>query len=327
MYSYNNVTFIDELFRFMEKFSDNILPNKRNFAKILIVIIIFLTIFLLYFYSSADYVIIRFNELGALSRNMPAYYRGFKIGKIVHIDPDKDFKHVLVKINLIRRNINLPQNATVKVESFPNGELYLQFMYPKSPSLKQIQRGDILQGIAPYSLEQFMLGQNIYGVTDVVSMHVVRTLQATEIANQEIKLFFENSSKLVNENREGIKSSVDNTAAMTKSLAQMAENLNQVSQKINNVLDETTLKDTTSNIKNSTGHINDATGNISNATKDIGKTIEKIDDTISQVNAAARNLNSITGGLNETLGKRFGGMRVLFGTSSKQKNSRRNICR
>lgn len=310
----------------MEKSLDNISPNKGKFANILIVVIIFLTIFLLYLYNATDYVIIRFDELGALSRNMPVYYRGFKIGKVVHIGPDRDFKHVFVRVNLIRRKINLPQNTIVRMESFPSGELYLQFVYPKSPSLRTMKKGDILEGIAPYSLEQFMLSQNIYGVTDVVSMHVIRTLQATEIANQEIKLFFENSSKLVNENREGIKSSVNNTAEMTKNLKQMAENLNQVSQKINNVLDETTLKDTTSNIKNSTGHINDTTGNISNATKDIGKTIEKIDDTISQVNSAARNLNSITGGLNETLGKRFGGMRVLFGASSKHKNCCKNSC-
>ena len=209
----------------------NISKKKKEFRKLLIILIFFLIITGVYIYNSTYYVIIRFNELGPLTKNMVAYYNGFKIGKIVRIEPDNDFKHTLVKVNLFHENINLPQNTTVHVESFPNGELYLQFIYPSSPSFKTIKRGDILEGIAPYSLEQFMLGQNIAGVTDVVSLHVIRALNATEIANQEMTAFFNATSKLIQENSKGINVSVNNTAAMTKSLAQMAENLNQASKK------------------------------------------------------------------------------------------------
>ena len=90
-------------------------------------------------------------------------------------------------------------------------------------------------------------------------------------------------------------------------------------KKINNALDEKSLKDTTSNIKNTTE-------NLSEATKDIDKTMKKIDDTISQVNIAAQNLNSITSGVNETLSKRFGGMRIIFGTPIKPQNCVKNAC-
>lgn len=298
----------------MKKFSENTLKKKERIIPLLVIfiIIIFLIIVGVYFYNATYYVIVRFNELGALIPNMPAYYNGFKVGKIVSIEPDKDFKHTLVKVNLFHKNINLPQNATVEVENFPSGELYLQFIYPKSPSLKTIKRGDMLEGLAPYSLEQFMLGQSISGVTDIVSLYIIRALKATEIANQEMKAFFQNTSKLIQENKEGIRASVNNTASMTKSLSQMAENLNQASKKINNSLDEKILKDTTSNIK-------DTTDNISKATKNIDKTMKKVDDTISQANAAAGNLNAITIGLNETLGKRFAGMRIIFGTPVKPK--------
>lgn len=307
---------------FMKNFPEDISKIKTRIPKLLAILITLLLITGIYIFmynNNMYYVIIRFNELGALAKNMPAYYNGFRIGKVVDIEPDKDFKHTLVRVNLIRNNINLPQNTTVKVENFPNGELYLQFMYPESPSLKTIKRGDMLEGIAPYSLEQFMLGQNISGVTDIVTLHVIQALRATEIANLEIREFFKNTSTLVEENRAGISTSVNNISAMTKSLAQMAENLNQSSRKINNALDEKTLKNTTSNIK-------DSTDNISKATKDIGKTMKKVDDTIFQVNATAQNLNSITSGLNETLSKKFGGMRVMFGTTVKQKNCCRNAC-
>lgn len=305
---------------FMRKFPEDISKIKKESKKLLVILIILLAAIGAYIYNSTYYVNIRFDELGPLTKNMTAYYNGFKVGKIVRIEPDKDFKHTLVKVNLIHKNMNLPQNTTVHVESFPNGELYLQFIYPSSPSFKTIKRGDLLEGIAQYNLEEFMLGQNISGVSDIVSLHVIRALNATEIANQEMKNFFENTSKLIKDNSRGINASVNNTAAMTKSLAQMAENLNQSSKKINNALDEATLKSTTTNIK-------DTTDNISQATKDIDKTVKKIDDTISQVNATAQNLNSITSGLNETLSQKFAGMRIMFGTPVKQKFNVKNACK
>lgn len=286
-----------------------------------------LIIFWAYFYYTAFYVVIRFNELGPISKNMTAYYNGFKIGKITHIGPDSNFQHTLVKVNFNSKDVDLPQNVTVYVERFPNGELYLQFIYPQSPSLRKLKRGDILEGIAPYSLEQFMLGQNVSGVTDVVSIHVIKALQATEVANQEMRAFFENTSKVITENNKAIKASVDNTAAMTKSLAQTADNLNQASKKINNAIDETILKNTTVNVMDSTSSLKDITQSIAIATKDMDKTMKKVDDTVTQVNAAAENLNTMTSGINQTLSKRFGGMRIMFGTSVKSGACVKNACK
>lgn len=317
--------------KFMKKILENIANMDRKLKHILIVLIAILSLAWLYFYHTNYYIVVRFDELGPVSKNMSAYYNGFKVGKIVSIEPDKDFKHTLVKVNLSRRNINLPQNTTVKLETFPNGALYLQFIYPESPSLRIIKRGDIVEGISPYNLEQFMLGQNISGISDIVSIYVIKALNATEIANLEMKNFFQNTSELVKDNHEAITASVNNTAAMTKSLAEMAENLNQTSKNLNlatknlnNAFDEKTLKSTTSNIKDATSNIKDAatnikdtTANISNATKDMDKTMNKIDSTVSNLNATAENLNCITTGINNTLSKRAGGMRVLFGTPVK----------
>lgn len=309
----------------MPRFRETISRKEKGVVNGLAIFLIFACLVWGYIYATSFYVIVRFDELGALAKNMPAYYNGFKIGKIVSVKPDNDFKHIVVRVNLDNKNINLPQNTTAKVENFPSGELYLQFVYPKSPSLRTIQRGDLLEGIAPYSPEQFMLGQNISGVTDIVSIHVIQALRATEIANIEMSNFFKNSSKLVNENRQKITESVNNTANMTENLAEMAENLNSASKnlnltskKINASIDDKIIKDATLNVKATTE-------NISRATKDIDKTVKKIDDTISEFNATSKNLNSITSGLNQTLGQRFGGMRVMFGKPVKSKCSR-NCC-
>jgi ABC-type transporter Mla subunit MlaD len=310
----------------MKKYLKNIPTIKKDKKNVSVVLLCLLIIAWVYIYNTSYYLVIRFNELGPITKNMAVYYNGFKVGKIISIEPDDDFKHTLVKVNLYQKNLKLPRNTTVNLESFPNGELYLQFIYPQSPALKTIKRGDMLEGISPYSLEEFMLGQNISGVTDIVSIHVIKALNATEIANMEMSNFFRNTSGLVEENSKGISDSVNNIAAMTKSLAEMSENMNQVSKKINTSLNEKDLNGSTSNIQNTTSNIKDSasniketTTNIAKATKDIDKTMQKIDDTVSQVKATAENLNCITSGLNETLSKRGAGMRIMFGTPIRPK--------
>lgn len=300
---------------------------KKRIIDAFVVLLIFSAVIFIYLYATNNYIIIRFDELGALTKNMAVYYNGFKVGKIVDIEPDADFKHTVAKVNLIRKKINLPQNATVKVESFPSGELYLQFVYPQSPSLKMLKRGDVLEGIAKYSIEEFMIGQNVSGISDVVSLHVIKALKATEIANQEMQAFFKNTSGVIEQNSKGIKQSVDNVEAMTKNLAQMAKNLNQASGKLNNSLDEVDLKNTTKNVKDMTSDIKTTTENLALATKDMDKTMKKLDETISQANAVAHNLNDISGGIKETLSQRFSGMRIIFGTALKHNESCKNACK
>ncbi len=304
----------------MKTLQEDISIIKKQSKKILAVLGVLFIFAAIYIYNTTYYIIIRFDELGPLVKNMPAYYNGFKIGKIVAINPDKDFKHILVKVNLKEKSLKLPQNTIVYVERFPSGGLYLQFSYPASPSLNPLRRGDLLEGVAPYNVEQFMMGQSVSGMTDVVSVHIVKALNSADATNQEVKLFFKLATTLIEQNSKAINKSVNNTSDMTKNLAQMAQNLNQVSKKLNNAIDETELKSTTSNIK-------DTTENIAKATNDIDKTVKKIDDTIVQVNETAQNLNSITSGLNNTLSKRFAGIRIIFGKPVKQNCDIRNACK
>lgn len=299
----------------MKKFLDKISKLDSGAKKLLIWLIVAAVAVAFYINQANDYVIIRFDELGFVSKNMNAYYNGFKIGKIISVEPDKDFQHVIAKLRFTHKEINLPQNTTVKMQSFPSGELYLEFVYPESPSLKPITRGTVLQGLARYNVEEFMQGQNVSGMTDIVSLHVIRTLKATEIANHEIKMFFQNASSLVNENRDGVKKSVDNTEQMTANLAQAAANLNDLSEKLDNAVDEKALKQTTSNVK-------ETTDNVVKLTKDLDKAVENIDDTVCEIHEAASHLTAITSGVNETLSKKMGGMRVIFGTPTKGKCKR-----
>lgn len=302
-----------------------------KFAIFLITILISLAVF---FYYTGNYVIVRFNEIGPVTKNMTVYYNGFKVGRVVDIEPDRDYKHTMVKISLSQRKMNLPKNTIVVLQQFPNGLMYLEFIYPSNPSIETIATGDVLQGITQDSLELFMKGQAYSGASDIVSEHVIKALNATDVANQKMMLFFETTTSVLEENRKSINDSMNNTAAMTKSLAEMAENLNQTSKKLNDSIDEKNLKDstlnikeTTESIKNTAENIESTTASINKATQNIDETMKKIDETISNANATAANLNEMTSGLNKTLSKRFGGMRVILGTPIKPEKCKKETCK
>lgn len=297
----------------MRKLINFLLEKKKNISNALFFSVLLAIGIGIYIYFNSFYVIVRFDELGAVSKNMAAYYNGFKVGKITKIEPDNDFKHTLATLTLDTKNLNLPRNTTVQVKNLPTGEMYLELVYPQAPSLIKMKRGEKLEGIAPYSLEEFMLGQNISGMSDIVSIHIIKALDAMGVANMEMESFFRNTSGILVGNRSEIDASFDNMASMTKSLAATAENLNQASQKLNQSIDAQGVRTSTSNIKDSTQNIKETTENINRATKDLDKTMQKLDSTMSHINSAASNADNITSGVNQTLSKRFGGMRMLLG--------------
>jgi len=313
----------------MHDFHEDISIIKKDKKKLLPLIICFFIFVCIFIYLNTFFIIVRFDELGPVSKNMVIYYNGFRVGKIVNIRPDRDFKHTLVTVNLTEKRLNLPRNTMVEVKNFPSGELFLQFVYPSTPSLINMKRGDVLEGISPYSLEEFMLGQNGTSVTDVVSKHIIQTLNSAKIAANDVSHFFQSSSVIIKENRTGIRHSITNTEQLTRNLTKTTENLNQASMKLNNAIDSDSLRESTVNIKDSTQNIKDSTQNIkettesiNRATKDLDKTMKKVDETITNANSTAENLNTITGGLHKTLSSKFGGIRVIFGKPLKINDSK-----
>ncbi len=309
---------------------ENISKYSISILKIFISILILVWIYSLYQAFFGDFVFIRFKELGPLTKNMSVYYKGFVIGKTTSVGPDEDYKASMVKVRLNNKYSKLPKNTFAVVKQFPGGQDYLEFVYPDKPTLQLMKKGDILEGITSYSLEKFMYGQSS-GANDIVSNSVLKTLDSTELTNQEIQRFFATASDILSENRETIKQTTRNTEKITANLAKAAENIKITSQKINIIIDEKELKNSTKNINQSTMHFNKAaeniqnsTGDINKATKNIDKTIIKVDTTFSELQSASSNINRITEGLYKVLCKRFAGIRLLFGKPISEENGYNN---
>lgn len=294
----------------MNKLSEIILKHAKAIFNLLIIVGVLLGLYWVYQTFYEYYVFVRFKELGPLTKNMAAYYKGFVIGKVTNIGPDDDYKASIVKVVINNENTRLPSNTFVVVQKFPDGQNYLEFIYPDKPALRLMQKGDVLEGIANYSLEQFMHGQTRWGVTDVVSEYTLKALDSADETNREIRMFFKEASEILRENRQSIKQTAQNTEKMTESLAKAAENLNKTSQNFIEI---------SQNIKTTTTDIN-------NSTKGMDKTTNKISSILSQIQATATNLNKITAGLLQVLSKRFAGMRIMFGKPLSDDNIQNN-CR
>lgn len=288
----------------MNKLFEIISTHIKAIFNLLFLSLVALGLFWVYQTFFGYYVLIRFKELGPLTKNMTAYYKGFVIGKSTSVGPDEDYKASIVKVVLKHENTMLPSNTFVIVGQFPNGQNYLEFIYPDKPTLRLMGKGDVLEGITSYSLEQFMHGQTRSGTTDLVSENVIKTLNTTDETNREIQNFFATASEVLQENRQNIKQTTQNTAKMTASLAQSAKNT--VSMTASLAQSAKTLNEATENIKTTTADIN-------KATKDTDKTTNKIHSTMSEFHAAAANINKITAGMLRVLNKKFAGMRILFG--------------
>ena len=136
----------------MKNFLKNIGEKRNRISKPFLIMIFLVAAVWAYIYFSTFYIIVRFDELGRISKNMSVYYNGFKVGKIVSIEPDRDFKHTLAKVVFSVKKLNLPDNTKVELKSFPSGELYLQLVYPSSVSLKNLKRGLFSNGLSDVTI-------------------------------------------------------------------------------------------------------------------------------------------------------------------------------
>lgn len=106
----------------MNKFLEIFTKNKNLIYRVLFICIITTGIYFIYQMLFGNYVLVRFKDLGPLTKNMPVYYKGFVIGKTTHVGPDEDYKASIVKVKLNNEYKKLPKNTFVIVQNFPTGQ-------------------------------------------------------------------------------------------------------------------------------------------------------------------------------------------------------------
>lgn len=269
-------------------------------AYIIILILVFtLMLFLLYNKLSYMDVLVRFDELEPFERQMPVYFKGFKIGKTTKIFPDDDFQNTYLKLRLKKSKMKFPSNIMVNIKMKKNGG-FVNILYPDEPTIKILNENDVIRGVITKDikdlLESKLSGEDVEGLIDGAS----NVIDSANVALQNLSDIFIEVRELISDSRVDIRNT-------TKNLSKTTDNLRLMSDKVNSSIDSESISNSIHNIEVVTDNINEITSQIDKISVPI------LNSALCDVNATVKNTKEITCGIKNTLKKHLGFGRLLFG--------------
>lgn len=281
------------------------------------VIILCLTLatigFLLYNKFAHVSVIVKFDELEPFEKQMNVYYKGFKVGRTTKIYPDKNYENTFIEMRLYPYNINLPDNIEAKIKRTKTST-YINIIAPASPSIKRISNNQIIKGKSTKDINSLIndsLGED--GLDEIID-DATNLMETANVTVKNLGDIFLQVNEIITEIRGDINIAADNLAKTTTNLEKMSANLS-------NGLDEESIKGSVTNIEETTKNIKEITKNLDKITNQIDKqTIPIVNSVLCETNSTVKNVNEITGGIKNTLKKKRGLSKILFGKPISEEN-------
>lgn len=289
----------------------NIIYNIKVMKKYIIPIIltiILLIIYIVYKQITYTHITVQFHELRPIEDKIPVYYKGIVIGKATEKKHTDDYNHTLIKVVLYPKNLHLPLNTEVELRQLMKNKKhrdYLELLYPETPSDKLIADGSYLKGYTTLDMETFIRNQRPEDM-ESIKKNLSEASENLNTALGGLSDLFVILQDTVNENRANMRNSTSNIQKTTA-------NVNQITAKVSNSINQKELEDTLDNINTSINNIKQSTTEINTLTSDINRNMPTVSSTIENTNNLIANTNAITCGIRQTLRKRFGGLRLIFG--------------
>ena len=228
-----------------------------------------------------------FTELKPFT-NLNVYYKGFKIGRAVKVVPSKDFMTTKVTIVLDSWSYNLPNNIKAKV--YKRRKMtdfdYMEIIYPSEGEISH-DWNDVVENMTDG------------GGFDELKGNANSLISTVNGAAQDVSDLL----KQLNVMLKDIQPDVNNAA---HEISTACGNLSRMTKKLDDSVDEKNLRNSiTKNFEGTTQIINSTT-------------IPAINATVCSLKSLLDNLNVIVKGVGETLQKRMGGARLIFGQAVKK---------
>lgn len=292
----------------------------------LLFILISVTAFYLYERHYGYFITAKFTESGPLYKNMPVFYKGYKIGKTRKVSLSKDYKSTLLTIKLFPEKPKLPEDIVAKVKRLDSGTDYIDLLPPDEPSSILLKRWSIIDGEPVFDLDAFLSDIADSGLIVPLIQTFSDTLVSLNKTSTEIGNLAKDSRLILKDNRQNIKQTTNDLAKTSNGLTKFTSNLNTsiTKERINNT--SSSVDKSASNILSTTESVKNIAASVDCATRNLDKTMAKLDCTISEVNTVASNVKVITKGIKETMCKKFAGARMIFGKPLKNKDCCQNCC-
>lgn len=280
----------------------------KKYIILLFILILLSIVAAIYKHFAYTHVTVQFKELRPLESKIPVYYKGIIIGKAMEKKHTNDYQHTLIKVVLYPRNLHLPLNTEVELRQIVKNKKthdYLELLYPEDPSEKLISDGAYLKGHTTVDMEAFMRNQRPEDL-EAIRANLAGAAENLNTAIGGLGDLFVLLQDVVNENRANMKGSTGNIRKATS-------NINQATSKFNNGLKQEQIENTMSGINTSVNNIERVTNNFNQTSESINKNMPAISESIQDTQNLIANANAITCGVRQTLRKRFGGFRLMFG--------------
>lgn len=278
------------------------------------------------------YITIQFKELRPIHEKINVFFKGIRVGYVRKMELCHDCKSTMVKVVLTYKGIMLPENTTAKLKKEKKKDKeydFIELYYPEKPMEVLLSNGSVIKGETTIDIDTFMANQNPDDL-ESIRQNLAQSSEDLENTLSALGDLFILLQDVVKENQKNLSTS-------TYNLSQTTGNIRQLTSKFDNAIQQESLNNSMSNLDTSLANISDTTktlqtlsGNFNNTSTNLNSTtMPQLQSTLYRTECLVANVNEITCGVKETLKKRFGGLRLIFGKvipSRNVKTSRQNCC-
>lgn len=298
----------------MKNFLNKLFKN-HTILTIISVSILIMSFLILFKLLTTTRIYVEFKDLRPFHEKAPVYFKGYKIGKVVKIQPIDNYQSTLVTILLHPKNLNLPLNTTAKLKVHKTRWFhkdYIDLIYPDSPDLAKLKTGSKITGKSSIDIHSYLsnISPDSYEKMEENAANILANLDDTTGMLYSV---FAIINSILTDNETNIKKALNNFEKTTN-------NTQSIMSKIDNSINQEKLTNTFDNINSSSIHAQNLLQVFGETTSHLNKTIPNINTTIENSRCLISNLNAITGGIKNTMCKRFTGLRLIFGKPIKNCN-------
>ena len=178
---------------------------------------------------------------------------------------------------------------------------------PDEASVILLKDGDTIKGELSKDINKILSEQLSDGSIDNIIDDASTLMESANVTVQNLGDVFAQISSILTEIRGDIILASSNIAKTTTNLENMSDNLNKSLDKESMTTSVGNIEQTTENIKDITSSLNDISIQIDKTTMPI------VNSVLCQTYSTVKNTNEITGGIKNTLKKRFGLAKIMFG--------------
>ncbi len=277
---------------------------KKEFF-IYILVIAALIIYIIYLMGQIR-ITVDFKELEPFKGSLPVFYKGFKLGHTSKVYPGPDYQSTRVDLKIRLKNLELPENTYAMIRRKDKKD-YIELFYPDSPYLASLRSNSLIEGQKGVNFETYLQEQAKNGGLDEIKENLNGTIVAAGKTFNSLTEMIGTLTSILNDIKPSLNEAADNLTVATKNLSDMSY---EVKDSIRGDSISTTLYNlerTSKNLTLTTQNITGITGKVNNTS------INLINCVIRNINVIVSNINDIVIGIGNTLQKRGGGLRLIFG--------------